>query len=318
MIRMYLEMHVMQIKYRRTFLKSLFLLAVIAAFPFLHEIATAHAYEKAYQHLVILGDPHLPGNHIELKKQVIQTVNTWKDVDMVVAVGDLCEDRGTKEEYVAVNVFFATLKWSFSPIVGNHDYLYADGLNAKGKRHKADTETREAKLRTFRETFGLQEIFYSKAVGGYYLIFLSPDSPENLARISQKQLLWLRAALDTNKKLPTIIFFHAPLEGTVRNENPNFLAQPAGSIHDLLMNNRQVFLWVSGHTHTTPGDDSFASAINIYENRVTNIHNSDMNREIIWTNSLFLYPDKVVVRTYNHRKSVWLPELERTFVSPKL
>lgn len=308
---------IMQQKNRRTFLKSFFLLVVIAAFPFLQEIAAADAAEKAYRHLVILGDPHLPGKHIDLKKQVIQTVNTWKDVDMVVAVGDLCEDRGTNEEYAAVKAFFATLKWPLFPIAGNHDYLYADSLNAKGKRHKADAETREVKLRTFRETFGLQEIFYSKKVDNYVLVFLSADSPDNLARISQKQLEWLRFELEANIKLPTIIFFHAPLEGTVKNDNVNFLAQPAGTIQDLLMSNQQVFLWVSGHTHTTPRDESFASAINLYEKRITNIHNSDMNRETIWTNSLFLYPDKVVVRTYNHRKGVWLPELERTIVPLK-
>ena len=80
----------------------------------------------------------------------------------------------------------------------------------------------------------------------------------------------------------------------------------------------QVFLWVSGHTHTTPKDESFASEINVYEKRITNIHNSDMNRETIWTNSLFLYPDKVVVKTFNHKKGAWLQEFERTIVPPKL
>lgn len=307
----------MQLKNNRTFLKSIFLFVFMFVLPLLHGVAAADTSEKAY-HLVILGDPHLPGKHIELKKKVIQTINTWKDVDMVVAVGDICEDRGTKEEYGAVKDFFATLKWPLFPIVGNHDYLYADSLNAKGKRHKADAETREVKLRTFRETFGLKELFYRKIAGNYLLIFLSPDSPENLARISQKQLKWLESELEINKQMATIIFFHAPLEGTVRNENPNFLAQPAGRIHDLLMRNQQVFLWVSGHTHTTPRDESFAAAINLYEKRVTNIHNSDMNRETIWTNSLFLYPDKVIVKTYNHRKGEWLPELERTFMPPAL
>lgn len=78
------------------------------------------------------------------------------------------------------------------------------------------------------------------------------------------------------------------------------------------MQNSQVFLWVSGHTHTPPREESFAAPINIYANRVTNIHNTDMNRETIWTNSLFLYPDKVVVKTYQHKTGIWLPEFERT------
>jgi 3',5'-cyclic-AMP phosphodiesterase len=304
----------MQPKNTGTFLKLLFLFIFIFTVPFLQDVIAANAPEKTYHHLVILGDPHLPGKNIEIKKQVIENINKWKDVDMVVAVGDLCEDRGTSDEYGAVKDFFATLKWPLFPVVGNHDYLYADSLNAKGKRYKAVAETRDTKLRTFREIFGLKEIFYSKTVGTYLLVFLSPDDPENLARISQKQLEWLRSELDTNKKMTTIIFFHAPLEGTLQNENANFLAQPADKIHDLLMNNLQVFLWVSGHTHTTPKDDSFAAEINLYEKRITNIHNGDMNRETIWTNSLFLYPDKVVVKTYNHKKGMWLPEFERVIV----
>ena len=281
-------------------------------------VTTVRAAEKAYQHLVILGDPHLPGNYLESKKKAIETINSWNDVDTVVAVGDLCEDRCTHEELGAVKTFFTGLKQPFLPIVGNHDYLYDDRLNAKGKRHKAGADIRDAKLRTFRELFGLKENSYDKKVGNYFLIFISPDAPENLAALSQKQMEWLRLELDNNKKRATIIFFHAPLEGTVRNNNPNFSAQPSGRIHDLLMEYPQVFLWVSGHTHTTPRDESFASEINVYEKRITNIHNSDMNRDAIWTNSLFLYPDKVVVKTFNHKKGVWLPEFERVVVPPKI
>ncbi len=83
------------------------------------------------------------------------------------------------------------------------------------------------------------------------------------------------------------------------------------------MQNSQVFLWVSGHTHTSPKEESFAAPINSYANRVTNIHNTDMNRETIWTNSLFLYPDKVVVKTYQHKSGIWLPDFERTISAPQ-
>jgi 3',5'-cyclic-AMP phosphodiesterase len=304
-------------RYKQLFISILFLLCSIVLSS-TETVTAVSAAEKAYRHLVIIGDPHLPGNYLESKKKVLETINSWSDVDSVVAVGDLCEDRCTHEELSAVKVFFTGLKQPFLPIVGNHDYLYDDSLNAKGKRHKAGTDTREAKLLAFRELFGLKDNSYDKKVGNYLLIFISPDAPENLAALSQKQLEWLRSELDNNKKLATIIFFHAPLEGTVRNNNPNFTAQPSGRIHDLLREYPQVFLWVSGHTHTTPRDECFASEINVYEKRITNIHNSDMNRDTIWTNSLFLYPDKVVVKTFNHKKGVWLPEFDRSVVPPKL
>lgn len=280
------------------------------------------ASDKPFQHLVVLGDPHIPGEHIESKKEALETIKTWTDVDMIISVGDICEDRGTDDEYAAAKEFFSKLKKPFYPIVGNHDYIYADNLDSKGKRVKAVSETRERKLRKFRETFNLQDISYTVDAGKYFLVFLSLDSPEHLAEISQKQIEWLRTALNKNRKTPTIIFFHAPLEGTLRSYNKNantsnYVAQPSSMLHDILTDNPQVFLWVSGHTHTSSKEESFASAINMYEKRITNIHNTDMNRETIWTNSLLLYPDKVVVKTYNHRKDRWVPELERTIIPPK-
>jgi predicted MPP superfamily phosphohydrolase len=313
----------MQQEDKYALLKYIFPFIVLTVFFLPIEAVFVDASEKTNHHLVILGDPHLPGNKVEFKEQVIETINSWNDVDMVVAVGDICEDRGTNEEYAAAKDFFAKLKKPLYPIVGNHDFIYADSLDAKGRRYKAPSETREAKLRKFRETFGLQAISYSKAAGNYFLVFLSPDSPEHLVEMSQKQLEWLRSDLEKHKRLPTIIFFHAPLEGTLRNYNsnansPNFIAQPSAKFHDLLMNNSQAFLWVSGHTHTSPREESFASAINVYEKRITNIHNADINRETIWTNSLFLYQDKIIIKTYNHKKRIWLPELTRTLLPPAL
>ncbi|HUK99935.1 MAG TPA: metallophosphoesterase, partial [Nitrospirota bacterium] len=145
----------------------------------------------------------------------------------------------------------------------------------------------------------------------------------NLTEMSARELEWLRTELNKNNKVPTIIFFHAPLIGTLRNYNSKIntstrIAQPSDKIHALLLSNPQVFLWVSGHTHTPPTEQSFASPINVYDTHVTNIHNTDMNRETIYTNSLYLYPDKVVIRTYNHKKGIWLPEFDRTIAVPAL
>jgi 3',5'-cyclic-AMP phosphodiesterase len=308
---------------KKTYLKSIFPIVFLLGFFFLNGIGSVDASEKAYQHLVILGDPHLPGNKVKIKGEVIAAINEWTDVDMVIAVGDICEDRGTDEEYAAAKEFFSKLRKPFFPVVGNHDFMYADHLDSKGRRYKAASEVREAKLRMFRNTFGVDDISYSRAAGKYVLVFLSPDSPDHLAEISPKRVEWLRLELEKNRKSPTIVFFHAPLEGTLRDYNNhanalNYIAQPSGKIHDILMNNPQVFLWVSGHTHTSPKEESFASAINLYEKRITNIHNTDMNRETIWTNSLYLYSDKIIVKTYNHKKDLWLPEFERTVLLPAL
>jgi Icc protein len=167
----------------------------------------------------------------------------------------------------------------------------------------------------------LQEVYTSKKVGKYLLIFLSADdvSSDYLTKMSGSELDWLRSELNNNKKSPTIIFFHAPLKGTLSNYNEhinaeNYIAQPHETLREIILGNRQIFLWVSGHTHTPATNADFNSKINVYEKQVTNIHNTDMNRETIWTNSLYLYPDKAVVKTYNHKKGVWMADMERSIV----
>jgi Icc protein len=297
--------------------RSIILVLCCLVVPAFFEARAADAADKPYQHLVILGDLHLPGKNMEAKEDVIRTINSWGDVDMVMAVGDICEDRGTEDEYAAVKKFFEKLNKPLFPIAGNHDYIYSSSLSPQGRRERGDEASRETKLRRFRETFGLPSIYYSKKIDGYLLVFLSPDGSNHLAEISGQQLDWLGAELNKSKDTPAIIFFHAPLIGTLRDYNsnankPDYIAQPHEKIHEMLMQNPQVFLWVSGHTHTSPKEESFASPINVYANRVTNIHNTDMNRETIWTNSLFLYPGKIVVKTYQHKTGSWLPDLERT------
>lgn len=283
----------------------------------------ANSGDKGYYHLVILGDPHLPGENINAKEHVIQDINSWPDVDMVIAVGDICEVTGSSEEYATAKKFFSKLKAPFCAIVGNHDYIYEDVIGLNGKKKRSAPAIRDAKLNKFRETFGLPALYYSKKLAGYSLIFLSPETSNYLTEMSEQQLEWFRSELDKNKKTPTIVFFHAPLDGTLRNYNknantPNFITQQAGKIREILMKNPQVFAWVSGHTHTPPTEESFASAINVYEKQVTDIHNTDMKRATIWTNSVFLYPDKIIVKTYDHNKGAWLPKFERTILAPRL
>ena len=291
-------------------------------------LATTHAFAreaiaKAPSHLVILGDPHLPGKNVPLKEKVINTINQWNDVTMVVAMGDVCEHRGTSEEYAFVKTFFDKLTKPLFAIVGNHDYIYDDALNVDNKLQKANPKEQQKKLQRFKETFGLQTLSYSLVHEGYFLIFLSLDSSKHLTLLSSEQLLWLSNELEKNKKLPTIIFFHAPLDKTLNDykdhvNKPDFIAQPVGEIRDILFKNHQVFLWISGHTHTSPKEESFASYINLYENQVTNIHNTDMNKETIWTNSLFLYQDKVIVKTYDHNTHNWRGEQERVILLPTI
>lgn len=280
------------------------------------------ATKSSYHHLVILGDPHLPGRDLDNKIQVLETINSWQDVEMVIAVGDICEYFGTDAEYAAAKKFFSSLRKPLYPIAGNHDYIYANPEVPDSRLRPNPQISQQAKLRQFNTTFGLTQHYYSRNVGAYLLIFLSTDHKSFLSGMSDQEIAWLRTELANNPQKPTIILFHGPLKGTLRDykrfvNTPDFVAQPIETIHEILTHNPQIFLWVSGHTHTPPLEESYASPINVYAGRVTNIHNKDMNRGTIWSNSLFLYPDRVVVKTFNHQEGRWLPDLDRTFSLPK-
>jgi 3',5'-cyclic-AMP phosphodiesterase len=319
----------------------------ICAVDWVRFYETAPAAEKGYSHIAVLSDLHLPGRILQQKEKAIDTLNTWSDLDMIVVLGDICEDHGSVEEYAFAKRFLGKLKKPFFPIVGNHEYIYYD-INpfnpkekiAKGKHVVAASGTaRRTKLERFKETFALPEIYYTKRVDPYLLVFLSIDHLYVSYRtaLSDTQLDWLRAELGKNRGIPTIIFFHGPLEGTIGGENlvdndpVNYMVQPYREIRKILVENPQVFLWVSGHAHIAPTNANFSHPINLYERRVMNIHNPDMNgssylsekdqkgkkHEDIWTNSLFLYPDRVVVKTYDHEKMAWMESLTREIKAPR-
>ena len=289
------------------------------------------AAARDYIHLVVFSDPHLPGRLMPEKNKVLETVNKWKDVDGVAVTGDITEARGTPEEYAFAKKFFAKLKKPLYPIAGNHDYIY--DLGPDGKMGKASPAARQAKLELFQDTFNLPATHYEKKFGRYLCLFISNDDLDSplLTVMSSGTLAWLQDELMRHPGDPTIIFFHGPLEGTIRNKNevtgrPSFFAQPADRLREIVLKNSQVFLWVSGHTHLGATNASFADTkASRYAGQVTNIHGSDMDgrsylseqdvavttHDTIWTNSLFLYPDKVVVKTYDHKKGTWLKALTR-------
>jgi Icc protein len=322
--------------FMRHFFKSL-ILGLVFIFLFGCYLPIS-AQEKDYTHVVVLSDPHLPGRNIPMKQKAIETINSWPDVDMVVGLGDICQDLGTAKEYDYAKKFLSQLKKPFYPIAGNHDYIYEDMKTTMGTRVKASSSVRNAKLERFKETFSLPGLHYSKREGPYLLIFLSIDdlSSNFLAEISGKTLEWLRSELNSNEGVPTIIFFHSPLKGTLKSRNKsaednNFVAQPYDKIRKIILENSQIFLWVSGHTHIAPTNVKFSHKVNIYENRVTNIHNCDMDgnsylsdsdyettkHDHIWTNSLFLYQEMVLVKTYDHQKGIWLEDLIREITPNK-
>jgi 3',5'-cyclic-AMP phosphodiesterase len=293
--------------------------------------AVCGAQEKGIPHIVVLADLHLTEKRLASTDRVVETVNAWPDVTLAVILGDIVEETGTPEDYERTKRFVSEIKIPVCGVNGNHDTAYEDVLK-NGKKVRASTPVRKAKLQRFKDLFSLPEAYYSRKMDPYLLVFLPIDDPGSghLCEVSGKTLDWFEEELKKNKTSPTIVFFHAPLKGTLRSENQyaeedDFIAQPHRRIRKILSDNPQVFLWVSGHTHTAPTNARFKDKVNLYENRVMNIHNPNINGNSFlsekdlkarkhgntWTNSLFLHPDKVVVKTYDHKQKEWMEDLTR-------
>jgi len=280
-------------------------------------------------HIALVADPHLPYKASKLKdaaegaartaaKEAMRAdINAWSDVQRLVVLGDIAGERGSPEEYAAARSFLAGFTAPLRPITGNHDFIYADTYNAQGNIVRCAPDLRAKKLGYFKAEMGLDSLQREEKLGGYELVYLCADSLDKKHQVglSPESLAWLDDCLARNASLPTIVFFHAPLEWTViangSRASGDSAAQPAAAIGEILGRHPQVFLWVSGHTHTKPSDPSFASPINLYDDRVMDIHCPDADRVDLYTNSLWLYPDHVLIRTYDHRKGAWLEALDR-------
>ena len=287
--------------------------------------------EPEYYRLLVLGDPHLPLKSLRItdgakrervlaaKQQVIKDIQSWQDISRIAVVGDIAAQFGIAEEYAFARQYFSPLAMPLDFITGNHDFIYEDQKNAKGHFVLCSPENRQKKLRAFQETFQLPALSYAHTLGNYQLIYLSADTltSPHLAELQPETLVWFEQELARHPERPTLVFFHAPLNHTLETYNktintPSFIAQPEASLRQLIEANPQIKLWVSGHTHTPATNPSYAAAINRYDNRVENIHNPDMDRETIWTNSLYLYPNEIRIRTYNHHTQQWESSLDRT------
>lgn len=287
---------------------------------------------EEYYRIIVLGDPHLPVKYsgqdlikqqkiIDAKNKIIEDINSWKDVKQIHVLGDIVARVGVKAEYEYAKDYFDRFNKPVFFISGNHDYIY-ESLSADGKYIRGDANSRLLKLNLFKDTFRLNSLFYSQKIGRYLMVFLSVDSVESdyLTQMSDLQIDWFRHELEANSQMPTLVFFHAPLVGTLLSYNkrintPNFIANPQEQIADIINSNQQIVLWVSGHTHTPAVNLSYCSSINAFNDHVTNIHNSDMDRQTIWTNSIYLYQDKISIRTFNHEAQRWEREFDRVFLT---
>ena len=171
----------------------------------------------------------------------------------------------------------------------------------------------------FTRRYRLPSLYYARSIGRYRLLYLAPDGGGSHVELSAEQLAWLESELAAHPEGPALFFCHAPLLGTLRDykphiNTPDFTAQPAGPLSKILSRCPSGSLWLSGHTHTPPSNESFADdTVNRFNAHLVDIHNPALDRHHLYTNSLYLYGNRILVRTFDHTDSVWLDDLERVY-----
>ncbi|MBQ5419697.1 MAG: metallophosphoesterase [Selenomonas sp.] len=288
---------------------------------------------KEYYHIVIISDLHLPvrtksfpaaadqKNVWEKKQKLLQTINAWTDVDEVALLGDLAARYGKEAEFKVVDEYVGALRYPYYAVAGNHDYAYKDEPVKKKKQKLAQgtLSEKKAKLAAFQKRYHLPAAYYARDVGNCRLLYLSPDGCGSSVELSAAQLAWLQKEIASHKNGPLLFFCHGPLKGTLRTYNKKIntvsaTAQPDMKLAEILAAVPPGSLWISGHTHTPPTNDSYADiSVNRVNRNLVNIHNPTIDAKKIYTNSLYIYKDKIVIRTYDHNNGIWLQNLERTF-----
>ncbi|HNW34965.1 MAG TPA: metallophosphoesterase [Candidatus Ozemobacteraceae bacterium] len=268
--------------------------------------------------IALASDLHVDEKNANTNRSLVDAVNDLPGISLVAICGDLCREIGSKEELARVAQLVGRFADPVLAVPGNHDFMYRDHFDKNGKKIRGMPSDKKTKLERFRQVLKLKSLRYSRKAGGHLMVFLPIDELDGkpLAKLSDATLRFFRETLEANPTLPTIVFCHAPLEGSYERETDlgpvNGNVQPASKIRDILSDHPQVFLWVAGHLHIKPSSKDYNSRSNKVDG-VTGIHLSDTRNGSPWIRTMRLTPESVLIRTYNTETRKYVAGLDRTF-----
>ncbi len=285
---------------------------------------TGNGSDAASWSMAIMADLHVCAENLPVLRRSVQSVNSLTGVFAVALVGDLCKRTGTPRELELAAHLVDSFADPVFAVPGNHDFMYKDETKADGKMARGTPAGKRKKLENFRKAMKQPGIRFAKKVGGHLLVFLPVDACNSkpLCTLSDETIGFLKKTLGNNRGLPTIVFCHAPLEGScgaarkARQAKKGFLPhayiQPAERIRDILRRNPQVFLWIAGHLHIKPSAQDFQSKTSSLGG-VTVIHVPNLTQTSTCIRLLELTPSAAVVRTFDTGKDIFLTRFDRKF-----
>jgi Icc-related predicted phosphoesterase len=194
---------------------------------------------------ILMSDIHIRPDVAPKFRKMIDSVNRMKDIEFVVAAGDLVFDvmRGNRKQADSLYSLFQSMSREFKvPVrlaIGNHELF---GIYPESPEGTSDTDYRYG---MFERYFG--KTYYSfRHKGWRFLVLNSIDvTPEKkyYAVIGQQQVDWIKKelqAMDTTA--PIAIVTHIPLLGTYQQRYAEPNGPNAKEPNGVLVYNRKEVL----------------------------------------------------------------------------
>ncbi len=252
-----------------------------------------------------------------------------------VSPGDLIETCALENYTTAITALTQKLEGvPFYPGVGNHEFMATNGEDPA----------------TLAETFSKawqKPVRYSWTTNGVHCIMLDYPNPYALEKpdyvyISTQTLSFLEEELSRNADKPAIVFLHCPLRNTVLERDRvvhsdfssagNFFSpENSQEVRAILARHTNVFLFMSGHTHsgweapqlvvTEKLEGHPVTFVNLmspwYTGTKTGLRLSEGNTKatyipdepnVIPSFAIHVFEDNAVIRVREHRTRKWLKE----------
>lgn len=214
--------------------------------------------EKSLLHFVQITDTHLNfssakdyerllGSSEKLLIDAVSQINEIKDLDFVLATGDLVDIPEEKlvDKYIEITM---SLKYPLYVLLGNHDVSVNGGLGKKGFIKKFN-ETEDAK------SFPDNMTYYSFSPNEKFTIICLDGTTEKIitahGQIDDEQLNWLKEELEANKDKYIIVALHFPLVEPYKSKTHFFVEPDRTKLLDLLNSYKNVIGVFTGHYHAS-------------------------------------------------------------------
>lgn len=215
---------------------------------------------KALLHFVQISDIHLQrdyakdgerllGSSEKLLKDSVSQLNDIKDLDFVLATGDLVDipDEKLVDKFITITM---SLKSPLYVLLGNHDVSVNGGLGKKGFIKKF-TEV-EGQM-SFSESMN----YYSFIPNEKFKVICLDGTTDKVitshGQLDDKQLEWLKGELEESLKTNqfVIIALHFPAVEPFKSQSHNILEPDNTKFLDIVKSYKNVIGVFTGHYHAS-------------------------------------------------------------------